>query len=95
MHVRYTKLALRDLEAVRSYTVTHYGGTATRDFLADLRKVIDDLPLFPDAGRKGRVHGTRELVIPQKPFIVAYRVLGDEVHILAVIHTSRQWPGRL
>ena len=95
MRVRYTKLAIRDLEAVRSYTVARYGDEATQTFLIELRKIIHDLSLFPDAGRVGRVQHTRELAIPQKPFVIAYRVRGDEVHILAVMHTSRQWPERL
>lgn len=95
MHVRYTRLSLRDLEAVRSYTHARYGDTATRAFLSEVQTIIQNLTLFPDAGRKGRVQGTRELVIPHKPFIIAYRVQGDEIHILAVVHTTRQWPERL
>jgi toxin ParE1/3/4 len=45
------------------------------------------------AGREGRVDGTRELVVSGTPFIVAYRIKKNEVHILAVLHAAREWPG--
>jgi toxin ParE1/3/4 len=44
------------------------------------------------SGRRGRVEGTRELVITRTPYIVAYRIIGDTVRILRVLHSSRQWP---
>jgi len=46
-------------------------------------------------GRIGRLPGTRELVVSPYPYIVAYREHGNEVHILAVVHTSRRWPKTL
>lgn len=50
---------------------------------------------FPKSGRLGRVEGTRELVITRTPYIVAYRIIGDTVRILRVLHSSQQWPDRL
>jgi toxin ParE1/3/4 len=47
---------------------------------------------LPRSGRPGRVEGTRELVIARTPYIVAYRIVGDAVRILRVLHSSRQWP---
>jgi addiction module RelE/StbE family toxin len=44
------------------------------------------------SGRPGRVEGTRELVITRTPYIVAYRIIGDTVRILRVLHSSRLWP---
>lgn len=42
-------------------------------------------------GRIGRARGTRELVFPDLPYIVVYRVT-DSVEILALVHAARQWP---
>jgi addiction module RelE/StbE family toxin len=53
----------------------------------------DLLKLFPKAGRPGRVPGTRELLAHRHYFIV-YRILGDSIQILRLLHTSRQWPQR-
>ena len=46
------------------------------------------------AGWIRRVEGTRELVVPRTPYIVAYTVIGDEVMILSIIHSARRWPDR-
>jgi toxin ParE1/3/4 len=53
---------------------------------------INSLQRLPMSGRPGRVAGTRELVIARTPYIVAYRISGDAVRILRVLHSSRQWP---
>ena len=47
---------------------------------------------FPESGRPGRVDGTRELVIDHTPYIAAYRIVDDTVHILRLLHGARQWP---
>ncbi|WP_242518673.1 MULTISPECIES: type II toxin-antitoxin system RelE/ParE family toxin [Thiorhodovibrio] len=48
----------------------------------------------PSIGRLGRVRDTRELVISGTSYIVAYRVVGDLVLILRVLHGARRWPQR-
>lgn len=56
---------------------------------------VEALRRFPEAGRPGRVTGTRELVIQRSPYIAAYRVCDDTVWILRVLHSSQQWPDDL
>ena len=59
------------------------------------RRISDRVKLLgrlPRSGRLGRVEGTRELVIALTPYIVAYRIVGDTVRILRVLHSSRQLP---
>jgi toxin ParE1/3/4 len=46
----------------------------------------------PYSGRKGRVEGTRELVISRMPYIAAYVVEEGYIAILAVLHHARKWP---
>ena len=50
---------------------------------------------FPQIGRKGRVKGTRELLVSQTPYIVAYRVGKNAVQILRILHSARNWPEQL
>ncbi len=50
------------------------------------------LQRLPRSGRLGRVEGTRELVVTRTLYIVAYRIIGDTLRILRVLHSSRRWP---
>jgi addiction module RelE/StbE family toxin len=50
---------------------------------------------FPESGRPGRVEGTRELVIGRTSCIVAYRIMGEIVRILRVLHGAQPWPDQL
>ena len=91
MRIRWTAPALRDLEAI--------GDTIARDKPAAAARLVnrildcsDALVTHPHLGRAGRVSGTREFVIPDTPFIVPYRGRGDEIELLAVFHSARQWP---
>lgn len=53
---------------------------------------VDALGGFPATGHPGRVPGTRELVIDRYPYLVPYRVAGNELQVLSVFHTRRQPP---
>jgi plasmid stabilization system protein ParE len=47
---------------------------------------------MPYAGRRGRVAGTREAIVPGTSYIVAYRVLEGAIHVLAILHGAQKWP---
>lgn len=47
---------------------------------------------FPGMGRPGRVAGTRELVVPGTPVILAYRAHAGRVEVLRILHAKQQWP---
>jgi toxin ParE1/3/4 len=68
---------------------------AAARLLEHIRTVSDLLAEHPSLGREGRVKGTRELVAPGVPYIIAYRVVSDEVQTLTVMHAARRWPSRL
>jgi toxin ParE1/3/4 len=89
--LRWTWLALTDLEQARHYIALANPGAAEAMALR-IREAVEGLRLFPERGRPGRLPGTRELVIPRTPFLVPYRVVPGEIQILAVLHTRRAWP---
>lgn len=60
-----------------------------------IKRAVEQLANFPEMGRPGRVYGTRELVIQSTPYIVAYRLKGSIVDILALLHGARRWPTQL
>lgn len=92
MKLRYTRQALADLDEARSYIAERNPRAATTTAVR-IREAIGGLTLFPDRGRPGRISGTRELVIPATPFIVAYRVGDGHIDVLAIMHGARLWPG--
>ncbi len=53
------------------------------------------LTTAPLSGRPGRIKGTRELVVPHLPYVVAYRIRDDAAQVLRVLHTSIRWPDML
>jgi toxin ParE1/3/4 len=57
-----------------------------------IRVQVEGLMQFPESGRPGRIEGTRELVVLRTPYIAAYRIAGDTVRILRVLHGAQQWP---
>jgi len=94
MRIRYTPNARDNITEIREY-IAHENPQAARRVVTHIRQQTLTLINYPNAGRQGRWEGTRELVITPYPYIVAYRLVSDEVQILAVVHTSRRWPENL
>ena len=89
MIIHWTPTALRDLEALHEYIASDNPAAANR-MVEKISDATDALTRNPEIGRKGRVAGTRELVI--SPFVVVYRHGTDAIELAAIIHGSRKWP---
>jgi toxin ParE1/3/4 len=50
------------------------------------------LATSPGQGRPGRVAGTRELTVGGTQYLILYRLMGDDLELLRVIHTSQDRP---
>ncbi len=57
-------------------------------------KTINLLADNPALGHPGRIHDTRELIVPDTRYIVPYRVRPrlQQVEILRIFHASRRLP---
>ena len=85
---------MRDLAVLRSYISQDKPPAAERQVELILAAVTG-LARFPHSGRPGRRVGTRELVVGQTPYLVPYRVRGDLVEVLRVLHGRQRWPDAL
>lgn len=91
MKLLWTARAVADLTGIADY-VSERNPAAAIALGERLRTAIEKLPDFPMAGRPGRVAETRELVVPDTPFVVPYRVRNGRIEVLAVFHAARDWP---
>jgi toxin ParE1/3/4 len=91
MPIHWSEDALADLEALRAYIARHSERGAGRVVLTILSHIAH-LKTQPHIGRPGRVPGTRELLARPAPCIVPYRVKGEVIEILRVLHTAQAWP---
>jgi toxin ParE1/3/4 len=91
MRVRWLRKAIFNLDAEADY-IAKENAVAAAEMFVYVKAKADALGDFPSTGRPGRVPNTRELVIDRYPFVVPYRVVGDEVQVLRVFHTRRKLP---
>lgn len=91
MIIRWTHTAQRDRDDAIDYLMQESPASA---LLVDWR-IDEGLPILyqhPYAGRIGRARGTRELIVQDAPYIAVYRVEGQEILILRLLHMARRWP---
>jgi addiction module RelE/StbE family toxin len=92
--IRWTKRALRRLDEIGGYIENDSPEAATR-VIARILSAVELLTEQPAMGRVGRIKATRELFLVDIPYIVPYRVNGDTVEIITIIHAAQQWPQTL
>ena len=94
MRVRWLRRALVDLDEAEAF-IAQDNPSAAAEVVAKIVRAVTLLKDKPGIGRAGRVPDTKELVVPDTPYIVPYRVKDVTVQVLRVFHTSRKWPDRL
>ena len=90
MKVSWLPRALRRLEQAHRY-IQQDKPLAAADPARRIWERAERLGDFPELGRVGRLPGTRELVLPNSPFILLYRIHADRVEILTILHGARRW----
>ena len=92
MKIVYSPSSQTDLLEIHSY-VSEYSPAAADMIVRRVKEVIDKLLVqFPEIGRNWDNGSTRALSIAGIPYRVHYEVVGDEIHILRIYHTSRLPP---
>ena len=91
MRVRWLTRATKALILAHDYIVQD-NPIAAKEFFRCAIASAERLVQHPQTGRTGRAPGTRELVLVKYPYIIPYRVKGQDVQILHVFHGSRVWP---
>ena len=91
MNVKWLRIALKNLDYEAEY-IANDNEPASGRVVAAIRDAVKLLADYPALGRPGRVSGTRELVVPGTPYIIPYRVRGNTIYILRVLHAARKWP---
>lgn len=94
MRLEWSAFALEDRDGIFDY-IEEDSPRAAVDVDDRIRTQVRQLLQFPETGRLGRIEGTRELVISRTPYIAAYRITGDTVRILRVLHGAQQWPDEM
>ena len=94
MRLEWSAFAIEDRDAIFDYIEEDSPHAAV---VVDdrIRVQVRQLLQFPETGRPGRIEGTRELVISRTPYIAAYRITGETVRILRVLHGAQQWPDEM
>lgn len=90
MKITWTVPALVDRRAIYNYIELNSSAAADavdEAIIQGTRRLLT----FPSLGHMGRLSGTRELTIHPN-YIVVYRIHEQEVQIVRVLHTARQWP---
>ena len=93
--VVWSEAALDDTDVLSAHIAAD-NSAAAHKVLDRIESAADGLGRLP-SGRKGRVQGTYEKSVVGLPYVIAYalRVLpsgAEQIVILRVIHTARDWP---
>lgn len=94
MTVVWSRRAIDNLVALRDY-IEEDSPDSARSIARQILDAAELLTTQPHIGRPGRITGTRELVVAGTPYIIPYRVRGDRLELLAVLHGRQRWPGSI
>jgi toxin ParE1/3/4 len=93
MKVVWSRRAIRHLVHLREYIERDSEQNAAL-VTSRILNAVDLLQTNPGIGRPGRVLGTRELVAPDTPYVIPYRVRRERLELIAVFHGRQMRPGK-
>ena len=95
MQIKWLKKALKNLDDEAEY-IARDDPAAAEMVVRRIQEAVNLLSENPALGHPGRIHNTRELVVPDTHYVIPYRVQIklERIEILRVFHSSRRLPGR-
>jgi toxin ParE1/3/4 len=96
MRLRFTPHASRQLRAISAY-LRDRSPSAGRKTSRRIQQAARSLVRFPNIGHKGALAGTYEIVLPDIPYVIVYRLERpdlDTLSILGVYHGAQLRPGQ-
>ncbi|MDT4836709.1 ParE toxin of type II toxin-antitoxin system, parDE [compost metagenome] len=86
--ISLTDKAQSDLDGVVEHLVKTEGWSAIDAAMAALEMLesLSTLEIFPGAGRPSPTPDVRELVLTKFPYFAPYRVKGDTIEVLRILH---------
>jgi toxin ParE1/3/4 len=93
--IQWTDQAAHQLDQAYDYIALSKSEEVAGRVARKIVSAIERLATFPISGRAGRIPGTRELVVPETPFIAAYFLDKSRIVVLAIYHGAQRWPDTL
>lgn len=94
MKLVWSAFALADRDEIFDY-IEADNPRAAVEIDEHIQEQVERLLQFPEIGRFGRAEGTRELVVSRTPYIAAYRIDGQLILVLRILHGARRWPDEM
>lgn len=88
--IRWHARAIDELDAITGY-IAQFNPQAAGQLQDLIEASVLPLSENPRLYRQGRVEGTREIVV-HPHYIVVYRILTDQIEVVAVMHSAREYP---
>jgi len=90
VRVEWRQKAEEDLLALVAY-IAQDNPDAAQALFDEVREKAAQASRHPTLYKAGRARGTREIVV-RPNFVVVYRIAGDVLNVVRVLHARQQWP---
>ena len=91
MKIRLSNAAIRDLREAQAHIALD-SPTAARQVVLRIQKAVELIASRPEIGRLSADKKSREWSVPGLSYLFPYRVVGDELEVVRIWHTSRDRP---
>ena len=92
MKVRFSRLALAELDAILAY-LAEVNPAAASQVEARVRRVVERIAQFPDGAPEiAKRPGIRSVPLIRYPYVIHYAINRGEVVILRIVHGARRSP---